>query len=112
LYRKDIIRRVRYLCRLGEGLSGFSGEQMSKILILAIAISLLFVSGSFFGAQAGGKSGFKGCPLFSSSSCGLNDADRDTMAPGQERQPAGQGSFGHDTNPKVDFSGGFWQDMG
>ena len=85
---------------------------MSKILILGMALWLLFLSGSFFSVQAGSELNFKGCPLFSSSSlCGSRNMDKDTMT-NQESPSSSQGPCKYDTNEKVDFSNGFWQDMG
>ena len=84
---------------------------MSKLLILGMALSLLFLSGSFFGAQAGCELRSNGCPPYSSSYlCSSNNMDRDTMT--KQNNPAtSQEPFNYDTNKKEDFGNGFWQDM-
>ena len=84
----------------------FKEIKMNKILILGMALSLLFLSGSFFSVQAGCEFSFNGCPPLSSSFlCGSGSMDKGTMT-GQESPAA------YDSNEKIDFSNGFWQNMG
>lgn len=84
----------------------FKEIKMNKILILGIALSLLFLSGSFFSIQAGCEFSFNGCPPLSSSFlCSSESIDKGTMT--RQENPAT-----YDTHEKIDFSNGFWQDMG
>ena len=97
---------------MGKTVWIFREIKMSKILILGVALSLLFLGGSFFSVQAASELSFNGCSLLSSSSlCGSRNGDRDTMSR-QKSPAASQAPFKYDTNEKVDFSNGFWQDMG
>ncbi|MFZ0930760.1 MAG: hypothetical protein WAN11_19290 [Syntrophobacteraceae bacterium] len=84
---------------------------MSKKLILGMALSLLFLNGSFFSVQAGCKLSFNGSPLLSSSSpCGSKNMDKATMT--RQQSPAtSQGPFKYDTNKNGDLSNDSWQDM-
>jgi hypothetical protein len=89
----------------------FQEKKMSKVLIFGMALSLLFVSGSFFGAQAGCELRSNGCPPYSSSYlCGSRNIDKDTMT-NQESPATSSGPFNYDTNKKEDLWNGFWQDM-
>ena len=74
---------------------------MGKQLIIGMALSLLFVSGSFFSAQACGLA-FNGCipPNYSSlcgTTCVSKDMDKNTM-PKQESPATNQGQ-GKAQNP-------------
>lgn len=83
---------------------------MRRMLIPGIALSLLFLSGSFFSALAVCQLNFNGCPPRSSSSlCSSTDADRDTMA-GHESPWTSQGTFKYDTDKKAGLSNDFKQD--
>ena len=85
---------------------------MSKILILGMALSLLFLSGAFFSAQAECKLSFNGCPPLSSSYlCGSGNMDKDTMTR-QKSSATSQGPLKCGSNWKMDFSNGFWKNMG
>ncbi|SPF40359.1 exported hypothetical protein [Syntrophobacter sp. SbD1] len=85
---------------------------MSKILILGMALSLLFLSGTFFSSQAGCKLSPDGCtPLSSFYLCGSTNMDNNTMS--QQKSPAtSQDPVKCNPKWKVDFSNGLWEYMG